>query len=87
MDRGAWHSENSYFPLTVLSSRSLKRVSIGQHPSVHRAAFFLESLGRTLSQLSLVSCVASFLGLEPSLFFFNNSASCNHSPSLTFPFD
>ena len=65
MDRGAWHSENSYFPLTVLSSRSLKRVSMGQHPSVHRAIFFLESLGGLLSQPFVVSVWSHFLAQSP----------------------
>ena len=85
MDRGAWHSESSDFSFTVLFPGSLKQVSMGQHPSVHRAAFFLESLGRTPFPAFCGFCVASFLGSGPSLFFFNNSASSNSSPSLTFP--
>ena len=56
------------FPL-VLFARSLKGVSMGQHPSVHRAAFFLESLEsseRTPFPAFCGFCVASFLGSELS---------------------
>ena len=57
------------------------RVSVGQHPSVHRAAFFLED---PFPSLSWFLC-----GLIPWLgsFFFNNSTSSDHSSSLTFPSD
>ena len=57
------------------------RISVGQHPSVHRAVFFLED---PFPSLSWFLC-----GLIPWLgsYFFNNSASSDHSSSLTFPSD
>ena len=55
---------------------------MGQHPSVHRAAFFLEAPFPSLSWFlgGLVPGLGSF-------FFSNNSASSDRSSSLTFPSD
>ena len=53
---------------SVLYPRSLTRVSVDQQSSVHRAAFFLEALGRTLFPAFSGPYVASFLGLEPIFF-------------------
>ena len=54
------------FPL-VLFARSLKGVSLGQHPSVHRAASFLDSLRELLSQPFVVSVWPHFLAQSPLL--------------------
>ena len=45
-------------------------VSVSQHPSVHRAAFFLDTVQITPSPAFPGFCVASFLGSGPPFFFF-----------------
>ena len=64
-------------------------VSVSQHPSVHRAAFFLDAVQITPSPAFPGFCVASFLGSGPPFFFFSqssdDSAYSNCSSSLTLP--
>ena len=52
-------NESTILLCSVLCARSLMRVSVGQHPSVHRAAFFLEDPFPAFPGF----CVVSFLGL------------------------
>ena len=61
-------------------------VSVSQHPSVHRAVFFLDALWITPFPAVPGFYVASFLGSEPS-FFFRQTTNCVSSEysSLYFP--
>ena len=63
-------NESTILLCSVLYARSLMRLSVGQHPSVHTAAFFLKGLGRTPFPAFPGFSVASFLVSEPSFFFF-----------------